>query len=223
MNSEVYLMDCIQGMKQFPDKHFELAIVDPPYGIGQNWSKDRKGQFYKHRNTFNNSIPGDEYFTELFRVSQHQIIWGANYYWNYLRPSNNLIFWDKGKDAMTQFGSAGEIAWTSLTKFPLVKIALDWNGCVVCEKGERVHPHQKPIMLYSWTLKNYAKVGDRILDTHLGSGSSRIAAHKAGLDFVGFEIDKEYFDAQEKRFKQYLSAPTLFDSKKVLGLQMSIE
>lgn len=156
---ELLNIDCMKYMATCKDKAFDLAIVDPPFGIGQNWSKDRKSQFYKHRNNFNNSIPGKKYFQELFRVSRHQIIWGCNYYWNYLKPSNNLIFWDKGKDTFTQHGSAGELAWTSITRYPLVKVKLNWNGCVVCEKEEKIHPHQKPIKLYEWTLHHYAKGG----------------------------------------------------------------
>jgi len=203
--SEVFNEDNVSFMKRFADGFFDLAIVDPPYGIGQNWTKDRKSKFYKHRNTFNNEVPGEEYFSELFRVSKNQIIWGANYYWNHLRPSNNLIFWDKGKDAFTQHGSAGEIAWTSIKKYPLVKVALNWNGVIMCERVERVHPHQKPIKLYDWTLKHYAQPGWKILDTHLGSGSCRIASHKAGHDFWGVEKDKGYFDAQNKRFDLYVN------------------
>lgn len=209
-NSRVYLRDCMEAMAEFPDNYFDLAVVDPPYGIGQNWTKDRLSKFYNHRNDFNNSIPGQEYFDELSRVSKNQIIWGANYYWNYLRPSNNLIFWDKGKDAMKQFGSAGEIAWTSITKYPLVKVDLMWNGCCVCEKTEKVHPHQKPVALYDWIFAKYATPGMKILDTHLGSGSSRISAQKAGMDFWGYEIDEEYFTAHCKRFDIFYSQGRLF-------------
>jgi len=201
MAIELLNIDCIDYMKTCADKSFDLAIVDPPYGIGQNWTKDRTSKFYKHRNDFNNSIPGDEYFNELFRVSKHQIIWGCNYYWNYLRPTNNLIFWDKGKDAFTQYGSAGEIAWTSITKYPLVKVDLVWNGCVTCEKYERIHPHQKPIKLYDWQLEHYAEKGWKVLDTHLGSGSSAIAAYYFGCDFVGCEKNETYFNDTVKRYK----------------------
>ena len=208
--SEAFNMDCAEGLRLYPDNYFDLAIVDPPYGIGQNWTKDKYSKFYNHRNDFNNSIPGQEYFYELFRVSKNQIIWGANYYWNFLRPSNNLIFWDKGKDAMKQLGSAGEIAWTNITKYPLVKVDLMWNGCCVCEKTEKVHPHQKPIKLYDWCLEYFSEPGWKILDTHLGSGSSRIAANKAGLDFTGFELDEEYFKAQEKRWQNWVSQTRLF-------------
>jgi len=153
--SVVYLMDCMEGLKQIPEKYFGLAIVDPPYGIGQNWTKDKHAKFYKHRNDFNNSIPTEAYFEELFRATQNQIIWGANYYWNYLTPSNNIIFWDKLKDAELQHGSAGEIAWTNITKYPLIKVTLSWNGFATCEQGDKVHPHQKPVKLYEWLISKY--------------------------------------------------------------------
>lgn len=155
VRSVVYLMDCMEGLKQMPEKYFELAIVDPPYGIGQNWAKDRNAKFYTHRNNFNDTIPNQEYFNLLFGIAKNQIIWGANYYWNYLPPSNNLIFWDKGKDAEKQHGSAGEIAWTNISKFPLIKVNLNWSGAVKCEKPNHVHPHQKPIKLYEWLITKY--------------------------------------------------------------------
>lgn len=213
---QLFNVDNIEYMLNMPDKSVDLAIVDPPYGIGQNWSKDRKSQFYKHRNTFNNSIPGEQYFNEMFRVSRHQIVWGANYYWNFLPPSNNLIFWDKGKDAEKQFGSAGEIAWTSITKFPLIKVTLNWNGCVVCEDYQRIHPHQKPVKLYRWCLEKFAKPGWTILDTHLGSGSSAVAAKDLGFNFIGLEKDKTYFDAAATRIENHrtqLSAFSTNDAK----------
>lgn len=197
--------DCLQYMRGLPDKAFDLALVDPPYGIGQNWTKDRKAKFYKHRNGFNDSVPGQEYFDELFRISRHQIIWGCNYYWNFLPVTNNLIFWDKGKDAKKQFGSAGELAWTSITKYPLIKAEFMWNGCVVCEKTERIHPHQKPVMLYRWCLEHYAEPGWKILDTHLGSASSAIAAAQLGFDFVGCEREEEYYLKAVKRVDEILN------------------
>lgn len=196
--------DCMEVMKSYPNNAFDLAIIDPPYGGGMNWRKDRKAKFYNHKNSFNDSPPQKEYFDELFRISKHQIIFGCNYYWNYLSPSNNLIFWDKGKGAIKQFGSAGELAWTSITKYPLTKVELNWNGFIRCEPISRIHPHQKPIKLYEWILERYANPGYRIIDTHLGSGSSRIAAYKAGFDFTGIERDKGYFDAQQERFEKWL-------------------
>lgn len=204
-SSTVIQGDCLTGMKAYDDDYFNLAIVDPPFGIGQNWSKDKKSKHYKHRNNFNNSIPTEEYFDELFRVSKNQIIWGCNYYWNYLQPSNNLIYWRKGKDAKKQFGSAGELAWTSFTKYPLLEYDFIWNGCCVCEPVTKIHPHQKPVKLYEQCLFDFASPGDKILDTHTGSGSSRIACNIQGFDFVGFEVDEDYFTKQEKRFQQHIS------------------
>lgn len=209
VRSVVYLMDCMEGLKQMPEKYFELAIVDPPYGIGQNWAKDRNAKFYTHRNNFNDTIPNQEYFNLLFGIAKNQIIWGANYYWNYLPPSNNLIFWDKGKDAEKQHGSAGEIAWTNISKFSLIKVNLNWNGAVKCEKPNHVHPHQKPIKLYEWLITKYYTRGG-ILDTHLGSGSSRIACCKANIPFMGFELDPDYFYASVKRFNEFTAQGNLF-------------
>lgn len=209
-NITLYNDDCMNVMKTFNDNQFDLAIVDPPYGIGQNWRKDKNAKFHKHRNNFNNSIPDQNYFNELFRVSRFQIIWGANYYFNYLSPSNNLVFWDKGKDAKTQLGSAGELAWTNIKKYPLIKIDLTWNGCCVCENVERIHPHQKPIKLYKWLLQNYAIDGYKILDTHFGSLSIGIACHDMGFELTAIELDKIYYEAGKKRLKEHLRQLKLF-------------
>jgi site-specific DNA-methyltransferase (adenine-specific) len=209
--SEVFNEDNMIGMARYPDKFFDLAICDPPYGIGKSWSKDRFSPFYKHRSSYNNNVlPDENYFKELFRVSKHQIIWGANYYWNFLPPSNNLIFWDKNRDPLISFNSAGELAWTSVKKYPFMKCALTWNGFHVCETRSMVHPHEKPIALYRWQLRHYANVGDKILDTHMGSQSSRIAAYNMGFDYYGWEIDKDYFEAGNKRFKEQTSQIQLF-------------
>lgn len=208
--SEIFNMDCMEGMKAYPDNHFDLAIVDPPYGIGQNWTKDPSSTHYKHRNNFNDVTPGKEYFDELFRVSINQIIWGCNYFWNHLSPSNNLIYWRKSKNPKTQFGSAGELAWTSFSKFPLLEYDFMWNGCFKCEQTKKIHPHQKPIKLYEQSLIDFAKPGDKILDTHLGSGSSRIAARKQGYDFTGFELDEQYFTASEKRYQLAIQQLSIF-------------
>lgn len=215
--------DNMEAMRNTSDKFWDLAIVDPPYGIGQNWNKDRKSRFYGHKNDFNNTLPGQDYFNELFRVSKNQIVWGMNYYWNFLPTGNNIIFWDKGKDAFSQFGSAGELAWTSIKKYPLVKVDLMWNGCCVCEpKDKAFHPHQKPVSLYKWLLKHYAKPGDKIVDTHLGSGSSRIAALDMGFDFWGYELDRDYFFNQEKRFSEHIKKPELFSAKETYHNQLQI-
>lgn len=200
--SDAFLIDNVQGMKRYPDNYFDIAIVDPPYGIGQTWSKDRKTKFYKHRNNFNDSIPGQEYFEQLSRVSKHQIIWGCNYYWNFLPPTNHLIFWDKGK-AERQLGSAGELAWTDITKYPLIKVSLLWNGMIKCENDIIIHPHQKPVKLYEWLIDRFCEEGWHILDTHLGSGSSRIAAANYGMNFTGLENCHQYFVDQENRYKNH--------------------
>ena len=197
--SEVYNMDCIAGMKEYPDKYFDLAIVDPPYGIGLSKNPFRQKQEKKN---WDLSIPEMEYFIELFRVSKEQIIWGGNYF--DLPPSQGFIIWDKKQPE--DFSSAMcEMAWMSFQK-----PAKMFKKHVVTAEPNKIHPTQKPVALYDWILLKYAKEGDKILDTHLGSGSSRIAAYRNGFDFVGFEIDKDYFEAQEKRFKTELMQPRLF-------------
>ena len=213
--SEVYNMDCIAGMKEYPDKYFDLAIVDPPYGIniakngtvgGNNLSKSKD---YGAK-SWDNEPPKVEYFLELFRVSKNQIIWGANHFISRMPyDSSCWIVWDKNNSG--NFADC-ELAWTSF-KSTVRKYKYTWNGMLQQDtknKEERIHPTQKPKDLYRWILDNYAKQGDKILDTHLGSGSSRIAAYRNGFDFVGFEIDKDYYEAQEKRFKTELMQPRLF-------------
>jgi len=204
----VYNMDCMEGMKDFPDNHFELAIVDPPYGIKEdashNNSGDRPTKKWKNPNSqkykmFDDSkIPNSEYFAELFRVSLNQIIWGGNNFIDYLYPSTGWIVWDKKADIKENL-SMCELAWSSF-KRKCNKFEYLWAGFKKAKQIKRIHPTQKPISLYKWLLQNYAKPGDKILDTHVGSGSSRIACHEMGFDFVGYEIDKDYFDAQEERF-----------------------
>jgi len=195
------------GMSRYPDNHFELAIVDPPYGIGKDGQKETTGGHGGRKahtqKDWDKEIPPMSYFTELARVSKNQIIWGANYMTWYLAPSMGWIFWDKGQDINQ---SDGELAFTSFNQ-ALRRIVL--NRVELLKEGT-IHPTQKPIKLYKWLLKKYAKEGDRILDTHLGSGSSRIAAHDMGFDFVGYEIDKDYFEAQEKRFQNHIKQGNLF-------------
>jgi site-specific DNA-methyltransferase (adenine-specific) len=202
--SEVYLMDCIAGMKHYPDKFFDLAVVDPPYGININHNigrrKGDKSSNYK-KVDWDKKIPTKEYFNELFRVSQNQIIWGANYF--SLPPNKCFIVWRKPQISENVSFSMLEYAWASFDS-----TSKEWIG--MSNEKDRIHPTQKPVTLYDWLLSNYAKEGDLILDTHLGSGSSRIAAHKAGLDFVGFEIDEDYFNASEERFKKFVSQMRLF-------------
>jgi len=206
--SEVYLMDCIEGMKKYPDKHFDLAVVDPEYGIDAGNMTMGSGKNKKNtKKDWDKKPPNIEYFKDLFRVSKNQIICGGNYFTDKLPISKGWIFWDKGINGDCSFAD-GELLWTSFNTV-LRKAEIRYKGFLGADT-ERIHITQKPIKLYDWLLHNYAKAGDKILDTHLGSGSSRIAAYKAGLDFVGFEIDEEYYNAQEKRFIQFKSQLTLF-------------
>ena len=203
--SQVFNSDCIEGMKQYPDKYFDLAIVDPPYGIGRSGQTETFTKNPKHKRKhfadkgWDTQTPSVGYWNELFRVSKNQIIFGANYFTEHLPASMGWIFWDKGQDLSM---SDGELAYSSFNR-ALRRVIINRGQLMI--EGGTVHPTQKPIKLYDWLLHNYAKQGDRILDTHLGSGSSRIAAYKAGYDFTAFEIDKEYFDKQEKRFNDFKS------------------
>ena len=206
IESKVYNMDCMEGMKNFPDKHFDLAIVDPPYGINASkgmWGSSNKGKVTDYgKRDWDKSIPPEEYFLELQRVSKNQIVWGGNYFG--LKPSSCWLVWDKLNSA--DFADC-ELAWSSFES-AVRKFAYRWNGMLqqnMKDKEIRIHPTQKPVALYEWLLQNYAKQGDKILDTHLGSGSSRIAADKLGFSFTGYELDKEYFDAQEKRYNEFKS------------------
>lgn len=208
--TEAHLGDCMAAMAQMKDNEFDLAIVDPPYGIGVDGNKEQRwpnGSIKRKAHEikgWDNTIPNVEYFNELRRVSKGQVIWGGNYFTEYLEPTKAWIFWYKDQHGLTM--SDGELAWTSLKK--VTRIFILHRTHLWQEKPE--HPTQKPVALYKWLLKNYAKEGDRILDTHLGSGSSRIAAHDMGFDFVGYEIDKDYFDAQEKRFNNHIKQQSLF-------------
>jgi site-specific DNA-methyltransferase (adenine-specific) len=207
MISEVFNQDCMIGMKQHPDKYFDLAVVDPPYGIdrgetfgGTNWKEYVKKDWDR--------LPPDaNYFKEIKRVSVNQIIWGANYMTENIKPSMGWIYWDK---KMGGDFSDGELAYTSFNRALKSFSHCNKIGTVGLT---RFHPTQKPVALYKWILENYATKGDNILDTHLGSGSSRIAAYKLGFDFYACEIDKEYYEAQEARFKKAIAEP-LFDQVK---------
>jgi len=217
VKSVVYLMDCMDAMAQMGENEFSLACVDPPYGIGfdgevkemannnsKKW-KSAKGKNYT-RKSWDCETPLKEYFNELQRVSKNQIVWGGNYF--DLPQSSGWIFWNKGvaKDFTL---SPGELAWTSFNK-SVDMVELLWAGFRKCEETDRIHPTQKPIKLYEWLLTNYTKEGDTILDTHLGSGSSRIAADKHNLPFTGIELDSDYFYAHCKRFDNYTKQLTLF-------------
>lgn len=198
-------------MSRYPDKYFDLAVVDPPYGINRSGQTERFTKNPKHkRKHFENkgwdlSIPEMQYFTELFRVSQNQIIWGANYFTQYLPSSMGWIFWDKGQDLSM---SDGELAFSSYEK-ALRRVKINRGQLMV--EGGTIHPTQKPVKLYDFCFQ-FAKLdaGAKVLDTHLGSGSSRIAAYKAGLDFIGCELDTEYFEAAEKRFNEFKAQLTMF-------------
>lgn len=192
-------MDCMEAMKEFPDKYFELAIVDPPYGININ-SSGRLGHYGGKKN-WDFEIPDQEYFNQLFRISKNQIIWGGNYF--YLPPTKCFLIWDKQQPEGISFASC-ELAWTSFNKVAKTLYLRPQN------QENRFHPTQKPVKLYKWLLTNYATKGDKILDTHLGSGSSRIAAYDMEFNFIGYEIDKDYFDAQEKRFNDFKQQLKLF-------------
>jgi len=206
--SEVTNEDCMEGMARYPDKYFDLAIVDPTYAVGASDGTfgnkgiyTERGKKMKHYANYN-KCPEKEYFIELFRLSKNQIIWGSNYYPQFLYHSGAII-WDKKLTGSPM--SDCEIAFQSFNKL-VKKCTIEWNGFLKGnDKSIKIHPNQKPIHLYKWLLHNYAKQGDKILDTHLGSGSSRIAAYQMGFDFTAFELDKEYFLAQEKRYKAYIA------------------
>ena len=218
---EVHNVDCMEYMRDQPDKAFDLAIVDPPYGIGESGernasrtkpfgsrvdNKNTKGKLVlaKDYKSFANGdiVPEKEYFTELARISRNQILWGANHYISKIPYNSSCwLVWDKENSG--DFADC-ELAWTSF-KTAVRKFTYKWNGMLQADmknKERRIHPTQKPMRLYQWILTNYAKPGQRILDTHLGSGSSAIAAHYFGVDFVGCEIDEHYFNLAKQRIDQ---------------------
>lgn len=199
--------DCMDVMAKYPENYFDLACVDPPYGIGESGkTNSSRGKFaipkdYKEFHGGDLKSPDVEYFDELRRISVNQIIFGANHFADKIgKGSSCWIVWDK-VNGKTDFADC-ELAYTSF-KTAVRKFTFRWNGMLqgnMKQKEFRIHPTQKPVQLYKWLLENYAKPAQRILDTHLGSGSSAIAAHYFGCDFVGIEIDKDYYDAACKRF-----------------------
>ena len=211
--------DCMDLMADAPENHWQLSIIDPPYGIdaantfGGNERKSGNGAALKtdfEKKDWDIEIPDADYFFQLMRVSKNQIIWGANYMSHFLPPSMGWIVWNKD-NGTTKFSDA-ELAFTSFER-ALRVWKYTWNGMIqgdMKNKERRIHPTQKPVKLYQWLLSNYAKPGDRILDTHLGSGSSAIAAHYAGHDFVGIELDENYFKAAKKRFEESTKQEALF-------------
>ena len=209
-SSVVYNEDCVEALKRFPENYFDLAIVDPPYSETFNTDAcaDNKGKKGSYKlDTLNNHLPTEEYWDELFRVSKNQIVWGANWYGKYFGVGGLVWFKDN-----TGNYSPCEYAYQSINNH-IHHYQYRWNGMLqqnMKQKEERIHPTQKPVALYDWILQKFAKQGDLILDTHLGSGSSRIAAHKGGFNFIGYEISKDYYEAQEKRFKDFVSQLRLF-------------
>ena len=192
--------DNMEIMARYPDNYFELAIVDPPYGIGIETS----GTHFKKNKAkgWDNQTPNKDYFKELFRVSKNQIIWGGNYFFDELGNTKTFLIWDK-KIAEEMSFAMCELAWTSFK-----------NGAKIFKQTatqiERIHPTQKPVELYKWLLDKYAKQGDKILDTHLGSGSIAIACHDYGFDLTACELDKEYFDKAIERITNHTSQQKLF-------------
>ena len=200
--NQAYCMDCMEALRQMPDKCFDLAVVDPPYGIGAvNMQRGHSVVKPDKNRHWDDSIPTDEYFSELFRVSRNQVIWGGNYFG--LPPTRCVLVWDKGESMYGRSFAEVELAWTSFDESARI-FKYSPND------PTRIHPTQKPVALYRWIFQHYAKPGDKILDTHLGSGSSRIAAYDAGLDFTGYEIDADYFQKQEERFSAHTAQMSLF-------------
>ena len=221
--SDVYNMDCVDGMKHYPDNHFDLAICDPPYGIniakrsGSIGQKRGQGKLTNYiSKDWDSNVPTAEYWKELFRVSKNQIVFGGNYFTEHLPASKGWIVWDKRQPEGVSFAMA-ELAYTSFdisVKMFSCSRALIGNKVAnnpsLARKYIKIHPTQKPIEIYDWILQKYSGKGQRILDTHLGSGSSRIASYFFGCDFVGFEIDEDYVKASDKRFKDAISQQRLF-------------
>jgi site-specific DNA-methyltransferase (adenine-specific) len=204
--------DNMELMARYPDNYFDLAIVDPPYGLGDRLVKGgTKGEMGKLKNladdkvtTWDDEIPPPEYFTELQRVSKKQIIWGGNYFIDYLNKTDGFIVWDKmnGTNPMAD----AELAWQNIKGTTRMFRWHHFSG----ERIKKIHPTQKPIKLYEWLLDNYAKEGDKILDTHLGSGSIAIASHNRKFELTACELDKDYFEASIKRIKNHVAQQTLF-------------
>ena len=208
MTIELLNVDCMDYMRDLPDKFFDLAIVDPPYGINLPIAETGKWKRKIHeKKLWDKETPPQNYFDELNRISKNQIIWGANYFISKIKKDSPCwIFWDKKNG--TNFMSDGELAFTS---FNTAVRRFEYNHIQDYNAGiERIHPTQKPVKLYDWLLQNYAQPGQKILDTHLGSGSSAIAAHYFGVDFVGCELDTDYYNAAVKRFKLATAQASIF-------------
>ena len=202
--------DNMELMARYPDKYFDLAIVDPPYGINRDGHKGVIAKNKKHNwkqydfKNWDNEIPSQNYFKELFRVSKNQIIWGGNYFTQHLQPTKAWVFWYKGQNDLTM--SDGEMAWTS---FNTVTRQIKINRANLIAQNT-FHPTEKPIKLYKWLLEKYAQQGDKILDTHLGSGSIAIACHDYDFDLTACELDKEYFEKAMQRINNHMAQQKLF-------------
>jgi len=224
MISEAYLMDCLQYMATIPDKWFDLAVVDPPYGIGEANEKRMQSRHPSQKKykggTWDKYSPDILFFSELIRISKNQIIWGANHFISKMPfDSSCWIFWDK--DGYGDFAD-GELAWTSY-KTAVRKFKFTWNGFRKQVFENRIHATQKPVALYSWLYENYLPQGGKVFDSHLGSGSNRIAADKAGnIDFYSTEIDKDYFEAQEKRWRDYKAQAVLTFPERIDTVQSEL-
>lgn len=208
----LYNEDCLEAMKYIPDKYFDLAIVDPPYGIGIDGQKEYISKTNSKHNRKANAFygwdkerPGEEYFRELKRVSKNQIIWGGNYFVEHLPPTKGWLVWDKGQHGLSM--SDCELAYTSFNKPTRV---VNINRGELAREGT-IHPTQKPIKLYAWILSMFADKSYKVLDTHCGSANSLIACHRAGIDFLGFEIQEEYYKAAKARLEAKQAQLRLFD------------
>jgi len=196
--------DCMDLMARYEDNYFDLAIVDPPYGIEVNKMQLGSGKYKNKGKQWDSETPKQEFFDELFRVSKNQIIWGANYMIDKIKkPSMGWVYWDK-MNGTSDF-SDGELAFTSFNR-----ALRSYKHHLSMDRSQRFHPTQKPIKLYEWLLMNYAKEGDKILDTHLGSGSIAIACHNLGYELTGCELDKDYYEAAMKRIEQHKQQQRLF-------------
>lgn len=208
MLNKVYLMDCMEFMKTKSDNFYDLAVVDPPYGINCGDQRRQKSRTKLAKTTdyhysgWDKEIPSVEYFNELFRISVNQIIFGGNYFLEYLKNTSCFIVWDKNN---TGHFADCELAWTSF-KTSVRKFTYTWNGMIqgnMKNKEYRIHPTQKPIAIYKWILKNYAKPGYKIIDTHVGSRSSGIACYDLGFYYEGCEKDNQHWSDQENRFNNH--------------------
>jgi site-specific DNA-methyltransferase (adenine-specific) len=214
----------MEFMKDKPENYYDLAIVDPPYGIGEDknkciYGKSGKAKTFKkiqyHQpKDWDKKIPDKIYFDEIKRVSRNQIIWGGNYFTEYLYPTKSWIFWYKKKsNPNNHTHSDGEMAWTSYKTITRM-VSIDWIGFGYINSGEKkIHTSQKPVTLYKWLLTNYAKPGDKILDTHSGSGSLRIACYDLGFELDSCEIDPDYYRDNQARYQKHIQQNELFDTR----------